>query len=74
MPKYALFKDGKQLTKAHSTKEAAAMEAFEAKYAYWEYADFRGKNRIALEPGCKIRQLPEERGTENSTGTRGDYE
>ena len=31
---YAIFKDGKQVTKAHSTKRAAMVEAFEAKIIY----------------------------------------
>ena len=31
---YAIFKEGKQVTKAHSTKRAAMIEAFEAKIAY----------------------------------------
>lgn len=38
--KYAIFKEDKQITKAHSTRDAAMVEAFESKLAYYSYPDF----------------------------------
>lgn len=55
---YAIFKDDKQVTKAHSTKEAAMVEAFEAKLACYAYPDFPGdKGGLFLDDGCTLKEL-----------------
>lgn len=41
---YALFKDGKQISKTHSTKEAALVEAFEARAIVKGAWDFHPKD------------------------------
>lgn len=40
---YALFKDGIQISKPHSAKEAALVEAFERKLVVIGYNDFLGE-------------------------------
>ena len=55
---YAVFKDGKQVTKAHSTKEAAMVEAFEKKLAYYAYPDFYNQvGGLFLIDGVKLKQI-----------------
>ena len=55
---YAIFKDDKQVTKAHSTREAAMVEAFEAKLAYYASPDFPGdKGGFGLYDGYKLKEV-----------------
>lgn len=54
---YALFKDGKQVSKAHSTREAATIEAYERGLVVDWGADFPGdKPGRALADGYEIKQ------------------
>jgi hypothetical protein len=55
---YALFKDDKQISKAHSTQEAAAVEAYERKLVIDWGTDFPGDKpgRTLLE-GYEIKNL-----------------
>lgn len=55
---YALFKDGKQISKAHSTREAAAIEAYERGLVVDWGADFPGdKPGRWLAGGYEIKQV-----------------
>lgn len=55
---YALFKDGKQYSKAHPTKEAATIEAYEKGVVIDYGADFVGdKSGRCLAGGFEIRTL-----------------
>lgn len=51
-PHYVLFKDGEQASKAHSTWDAAAVEAYENGSATWWV---QGKAYLA--PGYEIRRV-----------------
>ncbi len=55
---YALFKDGKQISKAHSTWLPALIEAFERKCVIVCHADFYGGDETLLPDGIEIKQLP----------------
>lgn len=58
---YAIFKDNKQVTKAHSTKEAAMIEAFEGKHAHYASRDFVGdKGGFFLNKGYEIKEVEDE--------------
>lgn len=60
--KYALFKDGKQISKAHSTKDAAAIEAYERGLVWDCNADFPGdKPGKELAAGYEINPIDNER-------------
>lgn len=52
MTQYALFKDGKQATKSHSTIEAAFVEAVEQGFAS------RVRGKTSLNEGCLIKPVP----------------
>lgn len=52
--RYALFRDGKQVTKSHSTKRAVGIEAIEKHHA--SYA----KGRIICDKGYEIREVSED--------------
>jgi len=59
---YAIFKDKKQVTKAHSTKEAIMTEAFENKLAYYRHPDFSNDTGgLFLMNEYEIQELPEMR-------------
>jgi len=48
---YALFKDGKQISKAHSSPDAVAVEAFERKLVVCSYRN------ISLDEGYTIEKV-----------------
>jgi hypothetical protein len=52
MKKFAVFENGKQVSKAHSTWDAAAIEAYEKGNAVWYVY---GKARLA--PGFEIKEI-----------------
>ena len=55
---YALFKDSKQISKAHSTREAAIVEAREIGKVQRVVHDFCGNtHRITLVEGYEIREV-----------------
>lgn len=55
---YALFQNEAQITKAHSTKEAVIIEAYELKLVIDFSADFIGdKSGRSLPEGCEIREI-----------------
>jgi len=57
---YALFHDGIQISKSHSTKEAAMVEAYEHGAVVDYGADFIGdKSGRCLIDGFKIREIDE---------------
>lgn len=59
MNQYALFTGKKQISKAHSTKEAVEIEAFEQKLVIDYSADFIGdQSGRHLADGYSIRELP----------------
>lgn len=60
MPEYALFKDGVQVSKAHSTVAAVRVEAYETDAFTWWTNDFNegdGSGGKALSEGCEIRKV-----------------
>lgn len=58
---YALYKDGKQVSKMHANKEAVMVEAFERKAVWQSHADFPGdKEGLELMEGYEIRELDNE--------------
>ncbi len=55
--RYALFHDGRQVSKAHSTREAVLVEAHERRAVITESSDFGDFRRIArLVRGYEIRE------------------
>lgn len=56
---YAVFQDGKQISKEHSTKEACAVEAFELGCVVSGTWDFNPKEDFgkALAFGCEIKEI-----------------
>jgi hypothetical protein len=50
--RYALFKDGVQVSKAHSTRYAVEIEAFEAKLAV------KSESYTIIANGVEIREVP----------------
>jgi hypothetical protein len=58
-PQYAPFKDGRQVSKAHSTREAAIAEAYTHRAVVNRAPDFPGDTaaRGVLEQGYSIREL-----------------
>ncbi len=57
---YALFKDGQQVSKVHSTRRGAGMEAYEAGAVVIMSLDFReGMPERALAGGYEIRSVDE---------------
>ena len=59
---YAIFKNEKQVTKAHSTKKAAIVEAFEAKMASYAFPDYIGdKGGLFLNNGYKLQEVNNDR-------------
>lgn len=58
---YALFKDGEQVSKAHSTRDAVIGEALAKKAIVYGSPDFIGKqkscNTCSLKEGYEIRKL-----------------
>lgn len=60
---FALFDGDKQISKAHSTKEAAVIEAYERKLVVDFSADFPGdKSGRCLPEGFVIRELEPQAG------------
>lgn len=60
MTQYALFKDGIQVSKAHVSKEAVDIEAFEAGAIMRYSADFIGdKSGQLLCSGYEIKEIDE---------------
>jgi hypothetical protein len=62
-PGFALFRDGKQISKAHSTRAAATIEAFERGAIVISHADFWAKEvlfaeSLDLSDGYEIREVP----------------
>lgn len=56
---YALFKDGKQVSKAHASREVVFVEAFEMGVVIDWGADFRGdRPGRGLADGYVIKPLP----------------
>lgn len=59
---YALFRDGRQISKAHSTRIGAVMEAFERGAVLSWSPDFGSDQPAAdmeLASDCEIKELPE---------------
>jgi hypothetical protein len=55
---YALFKDGKQISKAHSTKAPVIVEAYERSAIIINHADMQGdETTIDLANGYEIKRL-----------------
>jgi hypothetical protein len=55
---YALFHEGKQISKAHSTEKAAIVEAYERKIVVSSGFDFPGdKSGHFLPRGYEIREI-----------------
>ena len=62
MTRYALFHNGRQISKAHSTRNAAVIEAIERKLAIWGSGDFLGDvgvSTVALPEGYDIKEVQE---------------
>ena len=59
MTLYALFLDGQQISKAHTTRRAVLVEAFERGAVERRSEDFPGDPaaHIALSPGYEIRPV-----------------
>lgn len=58
MTEYALFKDGRQISKAHSTVHAARIEAYERGYVIVLAADFPGDQEMkGLLHLCDIKEV-----------------
>ena len=58
---WAVFKDGVQASKAHSTKEAALIEGFEAKLIYQYYPDFLGDTGgTGMVNGYEVKEVKED--------------
>ena len=58
MTEYALFKDGKQISKSHSTRRAAGMEAYEHSAVVHMSIDFTGDRQLnPLATGYEIREI-----------------
>ena len=59
MTRYALFLDGRQISKAHRTREAVVMEAFERGAVERRSEDFPGDppTNTALAPRYEIRPI-----------------
>lgn len=55
--RYALFKGRKQVSKAHSTRQACVTEAFERGGVYHRAQDFGGEGGEGLAPGYSIRKV-----------------
>lgn len=55
---YALFKDGKQVSKAHESKRVVVMEAYDLKAVIHCHADFPGDvASTVLADGYEIREV-----------------
>ena len=55
---FALFRDGRQVSKAHASKDAAAVEAYEAGAVIHWGTDFTGdKSRRGLADGYELREV-----------------
>lgn len=61
---YALFYNGHQVSKSHSTKEAVIVEAAEQRALVKSATDFPGtapmRQTISLPPGYEIRELKDD--------------
>ena len=61
MTDYALFHDGKQISKAHSTRFAAIVEACEAGAAVYSTPDFPGGwSGVVFADGYEVREAGDE--------------
>ncbi len=56
---YALFKDGKQISKVHKNIQSAWIEAFEQKVVLIFYGDFHYEQCVRLEKGYSIEEVGE---------------
>ena len=54
---YALFKDDKQISKAHTTQAAVIIEAYERKFVTSCSSDFMGEDADVLDDGIEIREV-----------------
>jgi len=54
---FALFRNGKQVSKAHSTKDAVAAEAFELGAVLTWSGDFKPGSGIILADGYEIKEI-----------------
>lgn len=55
---YALFKDGKQISKPHATRAVVVIEAYERSAIIVGHADYPGdKTDICLADGYEIRRV-----------------
>jgi len=67
---YALFKDGKQITKAHSTERAVRIEAYERKLVVSSSGDFSIYSHDYLADGLEIKQTSVERNNDEHEQTK----
>ena len=54
---FALFKDGKQISKAHKLRDAAIVEAFERKAVVSSSGDFWGGSYTLMADGYEVREV-----------------
>lgn len=60
MTEFALFKDGKQISKWHSSRLTASVEAFEKGAVIVNHADYSSdKTSVTLAAGYEIRERQE---------------